>query len=168
MMISDGIITGITKLSKGKCIEIKKYPNRRLYNTQESRYITLEDLAQLVKVDKDFKVIDVKTQEDVTRVTLTQIILNHELEGYNVMPIELIKQIIKLYDNPMNKVFGEFMINSMNQFNSSMVMYKNLFDQGSTPQNPIEWQNYIQKINENNASFFMDIINNFTGSKTNK
>jgi polyhydroxyalkanoate synthesis repressor PhaR len=81
-------------------IVIKKYPNRRLYNTVTSQYITLEDIFSLIKNGDTVKVIDSKTSEDITRATLTQIILEQEIKGIPLLPTEFLEMIIKLYDHP--------------------------------------------------------------------
>lgn len=156
---------GLKQLSKDKYVEIKKYPNRRLYNTIESRYITLEDLAQMIREDRQFKVLDSKTQEDVTRITVIQIILNQELDGLNVLPLELIKQLIKLYNNPISKTFNEFLLNAMQQFNANSSMYKDIINPQQIPQQAAEWNSYIQKINESNTEIFMNFFNQISGKK---
>lgn len=102
-------------------IIIKKYPNRRLYNTQTSTYIKLEDLAVMVKKDEKFVVLDAKTGEDITRLTLVQIILDHETKGYELMPEDLIKMMIKFYDHPMNKMMQDYISQAVKNFNLSML-----------------------------------------------
>jgi polyhydroxyalkanoate synthesis repressor PhaR len=81
-------------------IVIKKYPNRRLYNTATSQYITLEDIFSMIKKGDTVKVVDSKTSEDITRATLTQIILEQEIKGFPLLPTEFLEMIIKLYDHP--------------------------------------------------------------------
>ena len=81
-----------------KPITIKKYANRRLYNTGTSTYVTLEDLAKMVKVGEDFLVFDAKSGEDITRAVLGQIIFDQEgKEGQSLMPITFLRQLIRLY-----------------------------------------------------------------------
>jgi polyhydroxyalkanoate synthesis repressor PhaR len=75
-------------------IVIKKYPNRRLYDTSGSRYINLEDIAELVREGKDFQVVDAQTGEDLTRVTLTQIIVDDAKQQPTGLPLELLRQLI--------------------------------------------------------------------------
>ena len=86
---------------KGAVLIVKKYANRRLYDTQKSAYITLEDLCALVKQDVEFKVLDAKTDEDLTRSVLTQIIFEQESKGYSVLPINFLRQVIKFYDDSL-------------------------------------------------------------------
>lgn len=80
-------------------IEIKKYSNRRLYNTETSAYITLDDIVTLIKKELDFKVVDVDTQTDITSSILTQIILEKENAGINLIPSHILKQIILFNEN---------------------------------------------------------------------
>ncbi len=80
-----------------KIITIKKYANRRLYNTATSSYVTLDHLCQMVKDDVDFVVYDAKTGEDITRAVLTQIIVEEEGKGQNLLPIGFLRQLIGFY-----------------------------------------------------------------------
>jgi polyhydroxyalkanoate synthesis repressor PhaR len=82
-------------------VVIKKYANRRLYNTSTSTYVTLDDLAQMVKQGVDFAVFDAKTGEDITRSVLTQIIFEEESKGTNLLPINFLRQLIGFYGNSM-------------------------------------------------------------------
>ncbi|OYW82461.1 MAG: polyhydroxyalkanoate synthesis repressor PhaR, partial [Sphingobium sp. 32-64-5] len=75
---------------------IKKYANRRLYNTQSSKYITLDYLAELTRKDVEFKVVDAKTNEDITHSVLTQIIMDEETGGQRMLPVSFLRQIIAL------------------------------------------------------------------------
>ena len=78
-------------------VVVKKYANRRLYDTSSSAYVTLEDLGQMVKSGVDFVVYDAKTNEDLTRQILTQIIVEEENRGENLLPIQFLRQLIRLY-----------------------------------------------------------------------
>src|SRR5690606_16966483 len=86
---------------KGQPITIKKYANRRLYNTATSSYVTLDYLCQLVKDGVDFVVYDAKTGEDITRSVLTQIIVEEEAKGTNLLPITFLRQLISLYGDSL-------------------------------------------------------------------
>lgn len=97
-------------------VVIKKYPNRRLYNTAISSYITLEELSSMVKKGEEFIVLDSKSGDDITRVTLTQIILEHETKGYNLLPLDFLKQLIKLYDNPIASTIHSYLSLTINHF----------------------------------------------------
>src|SRR5436190_6375777 len=82
-------------------VVIKKYANRRLYNTATSTYVTLDDLAEMVKQGTDFVVFDAKTGEEITRSVLTQIIFEEENKGTNLLPIRFLRQLIRFYGDSM-------------------------------------------------------------------
>src|SRR5262245_26985858 len=91
-------------------VTIKKYANRRLYNTGTSTYVTLEDLAALVKSGEDFVVYDAKTGEDITRSVLAQIIFEQEnKEGQNLLPINVLRQLIRFYGDRMQMLVPRFL-----------------------------------------------------------
>ena len=91
-------------------ITIKKYANRRLYNTGTSTYVTLEDLASMVKAGEDFVVYDAKTNEDITRSVLTQIIFEQEnKEGQNLLPITFLRQLIRFYGDSMQMLVPRYL-----------------------------------------------------------
>ena len=95
---------------------IKKYANRRLYNTGTSTYVTLEDLAGMVKNGEDFTVVDAKTGEDITRSVLTQIIFEQENKGQNLLPITFLRQLIRFYGDSIQNLiptYLDFSINSL-------------------------------------------------------
>ena len=95
-------------------IEIKKYSNRRLYNTETSSYITQEDIVALIKQGKQFKIKDVETKKDITSSILTQIVLERETTGTNLIPEEFLKQIILFYENDRSSEMFGFLNNVMN------------------------------------------------------
>src|ERR1700750_1298665 len=88
---------------------IKKYANRRLYNTRTSTYVTLEDLAAMVKAGEDFLVYDAKTNEDITRQVLTQIIFEQENKGQNLLPITFLRQLIRFYGDSIQALVPSFL-----------------------------------------------------------
>jgi polyhydroxyalkanoate synthesis repressor PhaR len=91
-------------------VTIKKYANRRLYNTGTSTYVTLEDLAAMVKQGEDFVVYDAKTGEDITRSVLTQIIFEQEnKEGQNLLPITFLRQLIRFYGDSMQMLVPRYL-----------------------------------------------------------
>ena len=97
---------------------IKKYANRRLYNTGTSTYVTLEDLAAMVKRGEDFAVYDAKTGEDITRSVLTQIIFEQENKegGQNLLPITFLRQLIRFYGDSMQTLVPRFLETSIDSF----------------------------------------------------
>ncbi|MFO1327503.1 MAG: polyhydroxyalkanoate synthesis repressor PhaR [Rubrivivax sp.] len=95
---------------------LKKYPNRRLYDTQSSSYITLADVKQMVLAGDDFEVRDAKTSEDITRSILLQIILEEESGGVPMFSTETLAQIIRFYGHAMQGMMGVFIENNMRAF----------------------------------------------------
>lgn len=97
-------------------IVIKKYANRRLYNTAKSSYVTLDHLAQMVRDGEDFVVYDAKTGDDITRSVLTQIIFEEEAKGQNLLPISFLRQLIRLYGDTLQGVVPGYLEASMEAF----------------------------------------------------
>ena len=97
-------------------VVVKKYANRRLYDTRTSRYITLDDLYHMVKDGIEFVVRDAKTDEDLTRSVLTQIIFEQEAKGYNMLPTNFLRQIIGFYDDKMQDFVPHYLEASMESF----------------------------------------------------
>lgn len=97
-------------------VTIKKYANRRLYNTASSSYVTLEHLSEMVKEGVDFVVYDAKTGEDITRSVLTQIIFEEESRGENLLPIQFLRQLIGFYGNSMQSVLPGYLELSLESF----------------------------------------------------
>ena len=94
-------------------ITIKKYANRRLYNTGTSTYVTLEDLAAMVKKGEDFHVVDAKTGDDITHQVLTQIIFEQENKGQNLLPITFLRQLIRFYGDSVQSFVPKYLELSM-------------------------------------------------------
>ncbi|PTW63319.1 polyhydroxyalkanoate synthesis repressor PhaR [Breoghania corrubedonensis] len=92
---------------------IKKYANRRLYNTGTSTYVTLEDLALMVKSGDDFQVFDAKSGEDITRSVLTQIIFEQEAKGQNLLPVTFLRQLIRFYGDQIQTLVPSYLEYSM-------------------------------------------------------
>ena len=101
--------------ASGKVI-IKKYANRRLYDTESSTYITLDRLAQMVREEREFEVVDAKSGEDITRQVLTQIIVDEEARGATMLPINFLKQLIGLYGNSMQNFVPSYLEAAMDAF----------------------------------------------------
>jgi polyhydroxyalkanoate synthesis repressor PhaR len=123
-------------------ITIKKYANRRLYNTATSSYVTLDHLAQMVKQGSDFVVYDAKSSEDITRSVLTQIIVEEESKGgQNLLPIGFLRQLIGCYGDSLGGLLPRYLEYSMQAFlrnEQQMRGYvQNAFD-GLFPFNPFE------------------------------
>jgi polyhydroxyalkanoate synthesis repressor PhaR len=102
--------------AKGERVVIKKYANRRLYNTASSSYVTLEHLSEMVKKGVDFVVYDAKTNEDITRSVLTQIIFEEESQGQSLLPIQFLRQLIGFYGNSMQSFLPSYLELSLASF----------------------------------------------------
>ena len=100
----------------GEPVVIKKYANRRLYNTARSCYVTLEDLAHMVREGQDFVVYDAKTGEDITRSVLTQIIFEEESKGQSLLPMGFLRELIRLYGDTLQSVVPGYLEASMKAF----------------------------------------------------
>ena len=99
-------------------VVIKKYANRRLYNTATSSYVTLDDLRKMVQQDINFRVVDAKTHDDLTRSILTQIIVEEESSGQNLLPISFLRQIIAMYENNMRWTLPQYLETAMGWYTS--------------------------------------------------
>lgn len=97
-------------------VVIKKYANRRLYNTATSSYVTLDDLSRMVKGGDQFVVYDAKTSEDITRAVLIQIIVEEEQKGQNLLPISFLQQLIGLYGDSMQWLVPRYLDHAMSSF----------------------------------------------------
>jgi polyhydroxyalkanoate synthesis repressor PhaR len=97
-------------------VVVKKYANRRLYNTESSSYITLDNLAEMVRQGRDFVVYDAKTGEDITRSVLTQIIVEEEGKGRALLPTAFLRQLIGFYGDQMQSLVPKFLEQAMGAF----------------------------------------------------
>ena len=112
--------------STGK-VTIKKYANRRLYDTESSSYITLDRLAQMVREGREFEVVDAKSGEDITRQVLTQIIVDEEARGATMLPLNFLKQLIGLYGNSMQNFVPSYLEAAMDAFQRNQSAVKDAF-----------------------------------------
>ncbi len=100
-----------TPTERREAVVIKKYANRRLYNTETSTYVTLEDLAVMVRGDRDFVVYDAKSGDDLTHAVLTQIIVEQEgrKDGHTLLPIPFLRQLIRFYDDSIGRMVPSYL-----------------------------------------------------------
>lgn len=103
---------------------IKKYANRRLYNTETSSYITLDHLAAMTREGRDFKVVDAKSDEDITHNVLTQIIMEEESRGQTMLPVSFLRQLIALYGDSMQAMVPGYLEASMESFRRNQEQFK--------------------------------------------
>ena len=115
----------MAKSSEGSgTVIIKKYANRRLYNTESSSYITLDHLAQMTRDGRDFKVIDAKTEEDITHNILTQIIMEEENRGQTMLPVNFLRQLISMYGDSMQAMVPQYLEASMEAFRRNQNQFR--------------------------------------------
>ena len=108
----------------GGAVTIKKYANRRLYNTESSSYITLEHLAAMVRAGRDFKVVDARTDEDITRNVLTQIIMEEESRGQTMLPVGFLRQLISMYGDSVGAMVPGYLEASMDSFRRNQERFR--------------------------------------------
>jgi polyhydroxyalkanoate synthesis repressor PhaR len=118
--------------SEGEKIVIKKYANRRLYNTAKSSYVTLDDLAKMVRAGQDFAVYDAKSGDDITRSVLTQIIFEEEAKGQSMLPTNFLRQIISLYGDVLQGAVPSYLEASMDAFAQNQERIRQAFG-GANP-----------------------------------
>ncbi len=121
-MADDKPQTGKTRA--GDVVVIKKYANRRLYNTSTSAYVTLEDLAKMVRDGVEFVVFDAKTNEELTRQILTQIIFEEESRGEALLPVQFLRQLIGFYGGQMQGVLPSYLEMSLENFSRQQEQYR--------------------------------------------
>ena len=105
-------------------VTIKKYANRRLYNTETSSYITLDHLAQMTREGRDFQVFDARTGDDITRSVLTQIVMEGEAGGQTMLPTSFLRQIIALYGDSMQSMVPHYLEASMAAFAENQASFR--------------------------------------------
>ncbi len=122
-------------------IVIKKYANRRLYNTATSSYVTLDHLAQMVRDSVDFVVHDAKSGEDITRQVLTHIIVEEEAKGTNLLPLSFLRQLISLYGDSLQSMVPSYLEQTMKAFSGNQDHMREVMDQafaGNAAMKPFE------------------------------
>ncbi|TPJ68795.1 polyhydroxyalkanoate synthesis repressor PhaR [Mesorhizobium sp. B2-7-1] len=152
--------------AKDDPIVIKKYANRRLYNTGTSTYVTLEDLAEMVKKGEEFTVQDAKTGDDITHPVLTQIIFELEnKDGQNMLPIPFLRQLIAFYGDQMQMIVPSFLEQSMIAFSKEQERFREQL-KGSFGKTPIDMMKTPMKALEEqtrrNVEMFQNAMRMFT------
>ena len=122
---------------------IKKYANRRLYNTQSSSYITLDHLAKMTREGVDFRVLDAKSGTDITHQILTQIIMDEEANGEQMLPVNFLRQLISMYGNSMQSLVPHYLEASMENFRTNQLKLRKAFEDslGNNPLAKLAQQN---------------------------
>ena len=120
---------GLAMSNEKQPVTIKKYANRRLYNTGASAYVTLEDLAEMVKIGEDFVVYDAKSGDEITRSVLAQIIFEQEGKtGENLLPIRFLRQLIRFYGDSMQKVVPSYLEFSIERLTNDSQKFREQFE----------------------------------------
>ncbi|PZU57567.1 MAG: polyhydroxyalkanoate synthesis repressor PhaR [Sphingobium sp.] len=109
-------------------VVIKKYANRRLYNTETSSYITLDLLSQMTREGREFVVVDAKTSEDITHNVLTQIIMEEEQRGKNMLPVNFLRQLISMYGDSMQSMVPQYLEASMEAFRKNQKQFQDAME----------------------------------------
>jgi polyhydroxyalkanoate synthesis repressor PhaR len=122
---------------EGSPVTIKKYANRRLYNTETSSYITLDNLAAMVREGREFKVVDAKSNDDITRSVLAQIIMDEESKGSTMLPAGFLRQLIGMYGNSMQALVPQYLEASMEAFQKNQAQFRSVFE-GALAGGPFE------------------------------
>ena len=144
----------------GETVIVKKYANRRLYNTSTSSYITLDDLAAMVRDDVDFQVLDAKSGDDITHSILTQIIMDEEASGgEQMLPVNFLRQLISMYGNSMQSMMPSYLEAAMANFRENQNKIRDAFEKGisNTP---------LAKIHETNMAMMRAATDAFIPSSS--
>jgi polyhydroxyalkanoate synthesis repressor PhaR len=138
---------------------IKKYPNRRLYDTEISSYITIEDVRQLIVDGEDFEVRDAKSGDDLTRQVLLQIITEHEQDGQPMLSTQLLSQIIRFYGDSLQGFMGSYLDRSMQTFLEQQHQFRQQMGNvlGQTP-----WA-MMNQLTERNMAMWQEFQQSLTG-----
>jgi len=140
-------------------ITIKKYANRRLYNTATSSYVTLDHLSQMVKEGSEFAVFDAKTGEDITRSVLTQIIVEEEAKGQNLLPIGFLRQLISFYGDSLQALVPGYLDHTMTSFATNQEEMRRYMRETLDGLFPFQ---QFEEMGKQNMAMFQEAIKMFT------
>ena len=135
-------------------VTIKKYANRRLYDTESSSYITLDRLAAMIREGRDFEVVDAKTGEDITHQVLTQIIVDEEARGTTLLPVNFLRQLIGLYGGQMQSAVPQYLEAAMDAFQKNQQAMAGAFGPGA-----------FADLTKRNMAMFEEAASAMTGKK---
>jgi len=145
--------------ANGEPVIIKKYANRRLYNTATSSYVTLDHLCQMVKEGTEFVVRDAKSGEDITHQVLTQIIVEEESKGQSLLPIGFLRQLIRLYDDSMHSLVPRYLELTMENFSHNQERMRSRLDEAFGGIFPIA---EFEEMGRQNMAAFQKALNMFS------
>ncbi|QWD78994.1 polyhydroxyalkanoate synthesis repressor PhaR [Polynucleobacter sp. MWH-Spelu-300-X4] len=141
------MVTKKQSAKSGGVRTIKKYPNRRLYDTQTSAYVTLSDVKDLVLAQEEFKVVDAKTEEDLTRAILLQIILEEEAGGVPLFTTPMLSQMIRFYGHSMQGLVGGYLEKNIQSFIDMQTQFAEQSKQGGVNITPESWAQFMNMQN---------------------
>ncbi len=147
----------------GDPVVIKKYANRRLYNTSTSAYVTLEDLAKMVREGVDFVVFDAKTNEELTRQILTQIIFEEESRGQALLPVQFLRQLIGFYGGQMEGVLPSYLEMSLENFSRQQEQFRDQMGKafGTQPAAGLMGAGFLEVAAKQNMAMFQNAMKMF-------
>ena len=146
------------KTKDGEAVVIKKYANRRLYNTSTSTYVTLEDLAKMVRENIDFVVFDAKTNEELTRQILTQIIFEEESRGQALLPVQFLRQLIGFYGDNIGTLVPNYLEHTLANFAKNQEELRAQINKSSEGLFPVP---NLEEINKQNMAMFENAMRMF-------
>lgn len=151
------------KAKDGDVVVIKKYANRRLYNTSTSTYVTLEDLAKMVRDNIDFVVFDAKTNEELTRQILTQIIFEEESRGQALLPVQFLRQLIGFYGGQMEGVLPSYLEMSLENFSRQQEQFRDQMQKAfaGTPASGLMSAGFMEAAAKQNMAMFQNAMKMF-------
>ncbi len=147
-----------TKKRSDKPTVVKKYANRRLYDTGRSAYVTLDDLCEMIKEGHDFIVYDAKSGEDLTRSVLTQIIVEQEGRGQNLLPINFLRQLIGFYGDKMSPAVPNYLEQAFDMFTKSQDEFRTQINKTLGGVFPLH---ALEDINKRNVEMFQKAFRSF-------
>ena len=157
---------GETGLSdKKKALLIKRYASRRLYNTETSDYVTLDDIAGFIRSGRDVQIIDLKSGDDLTRQYLLQIIAEHESRGENVLPIDVLTDLVRSYASQTTSALPEFLTMSLEMFRES----QSKFMENMNSINPIQGMPGFENLQAQQNAFlkaFMSSLSRYNSNES--
>jgi polyhydroxyalkanoate synthesis repressor PhaR len=142
--------------SENEPITIKKYANRRLYNTETSSYVTLDHLAKMVKEGKNFVVRDAKSGDDITRTVLTHIIVEEESKGQNLLPITFLRHLISFYGDSLQSLVPQYLDYSMQSFARNKDQMRDYMSNSADDASPV---GQFEEMGKQNMAIFENAVN---------
>ncbi len=143
-------------------VVVKKYANRRLYNTESSSYVTLEDLAAMIRAGRDFVVYDAKSGDDITRSVLTQIIVEEEAKGKNLLPESFLRQMIGFYGNNMGQLVPGYLEFAMSGFAKQQEQWRSSMQQAIGGFKPFDMPFDLTELGQRNVARMERAMSLFT------